>query len=221
MSEASLIACQDCDLLQRVPPIPAGGKARCARCGCVLAARPSDPIERPLALTITAAILFVVANTAPMMGLSAVGRQASTTIVGGAWVMWQEGEPLTAAVVAFCAVIAPACYILSMLAVLLAARRPPVPHWAGEVLRWGLHLQSWSMYEVMLLGVMVALIKIAELASVDPGIGMVALGALVVLFPAIGVSFDPREVWSRVAWEDGAPPLEPGDPGPNRSGMRV
>jgi paraquat-inducible protein A len=68
---------------------------------------------------------------------------------------------------------------------------------------------------------MVALIKIAELASVDPGIGMVALGALVVLFPAIGVSFDPREVWSRVAWEDGEPPVEPGDPGPNRSGMRV
>jgi len=56
---------------------------------------------------------------------------------------------------------------------------------------------------VMMLGILVALIKIAELATVDPGIGMVAVGVLVVLFPAIMVTFDPREVWKRVEWDDG------------------
>jgi paraquat-inducible protein A len=54
---------------------------------------------------------------------------------------------------------------------------------------------------------MVALIKIAEMASVEPGIGMYGVGALVVLFPAISVTFDPREVWKRVAWEE--EPVEP------------
>lgn len=205
-----LIACDECDLLQRVPPLPIGAKARCPRCGSTLATRPSDPIDLPLALTVTAAIIFVVANAAPMMGLSAVGRRASTTIIGGAYEMWLQGEPITAAIVAFCAVIAPACYIVFMLTVLVAARRPPVPYWLGEVLRWGLHMQPWSMFEVMLLGVLVALIKIAELATVDPGIGMYALGVLVVLFPAIAVTFDPREVWNRVEWAEGemhsAPP---------------
>jgi paraquat-inducible protein A len=58
------------------------------------------------------------------------------------------------------------------------------------------------MYEVMLLGILVALIKIAELAKVDPGIGMYAVGALVMLFPAITVSFDAREVWQRIEWAD-------------------
>lgn len=210
------MACQECDLLQRVPPIPAGGKARCPRCGFTLATRPSNPVELPLALTVTAAIAFVVANAAPMMGLSAVGRRASTTIIGGSYEMWLQGEPITAAIVAFCAVIAPACYILFMLTVLLAARRPLVPHWGGEVLRWGLHMQPWSMFEVMLLGILVALIKIAELATVDPGVGMYALGALVALFPAIMVSFDPDQVWKRVEWAEAETPPASGAPGAAR-----
>ena len=101
------------------------------------------------------------------------------------------------------AVIAPALYLLLMLAVLIAARRPPLPHWSGELLRWGLHMQPWAMYDVMLLGILVALIKIAQLATVDPGIGLFAMGLLAVLLPAIAVTFDAREVWKRVAWKHG------------------
>ena len=62
------------------------------------------------------------------------------------------------------------------------------------------------MGEVMILGIMVALVKIAELASVDVGIGMYAIGGLVVLFAAISMTFDPREVWRRVEWADGRVP---------------
>ena len=78
------VACPDCDLLQHLPELPPGGKARCSRCGNTLATRPTDPLDRPLALTIAAAIVFIIANTTPLMGLSAVGRHASTTIAGGA-----------------------------------------------------------------------------------------------------------------------------------------
>jgi paraquat-inducible protein A len=205
-----VLACPDCDLLQRVPVLEPGDKACCGRCGCDLARRPTDPLDRPLALTVAALIMFVVANTAPIMGLSAVGRRASTTILGGAYEMWMAGEHITAAVVAFCVVFAPALYLLFLLAVLIAVRRPPAPYWVGEMLRWGLHMQPWSMYEVMLLGVLVALIKIAELATVDVGVGMYALGALVVLFPAIMLSFDPREVWHRVEWVEDTVAEPPG-----------
>ena len=67
-------------------------------------------------------------------------------------------------------------------------------------------MQPWSMNEVMILGILVALIKIAELATVEPGIGMYAVGGLVVLFAAIMVTFDPREVWKRIEWADGRVP---------------
>ncbi|EXI79902.1 MAG: Inner membrane protein YebS [Candidatus Accumulibacter appositus] len=202
-SSQPLMACQECDLLQRIPVLPVGGRARCARCGFVLAARPRDPLELPLVLTLTALIVFVVANAMPLMDLSAVGRYASTTILGGARQMWLDGERITAMIVVFCAVIAPALYLLMMLAVLLAARRPPLPHWSGELLRWGLHMQPWAMYDVMLLGILVALIKIAQLATVDPGVGLFAMGLLALLLPAISVTFDAREVWKRVEWKHG------------------
>ena len=203
------VACPDCDLLQQLPELPPGGKARCARCGHALATRPIDPVDRPLALTLAAAIVFLIANTTPLMGLSAVGRRASTTIIGGAYEMWLQGEQITAAIVAFCAVIAPGGYILFMLTVLLAVRRPPAPQWVGEMLRGAHSMQPWSMNEVMLLGILVALIKIAELATVEPGIGMYAMGTLVVLFAAIMVTVDPHEIWKRVEWASKEGPHRP------------
>ena len=73
----------------------------------------------------------------------------------------------------------------------------------AEPLRWAGVMHPWSMNEVMQLGVLVALIKIAELATVEPGVGMYALGAMILLLPAIMVSFDPDEIWKRVEWADG------------------
>ncbi len=122
--------------------------------------------------------------------------------------MFLEGEQLTGILVAFCAVIAPAGYILFMLTLLLGARRSPVPGWVGLMLRTVHHFEMWSMLEVMMLGILVALIKIAELATVEAGIGMYAVGALILLFPAIVVTFDARELWRRLEWDDGElPPL--------------
>jgi paraquat-inducible protein A len=200
------VACPDCDLLQELPELPPGSKARCPRCGHVLASKPSDPLDLPLALTVAAAIVLIVANTAPLMGLSAVGRHASTTIAGGVYEMWVQDEKITAAIVAFCAIAAPAGYILFLLTVLLAVRRPPAPRWVGEMLRGAHAMRPWSMNEVMLLGILVALIKIAELATVEPGIGMYAMGALVILFAAVMVVVDPREIWNRVTWAEGERP---------------
>ena len=201
-SLSSPVACPDCDLLQRIPPIPPGDKACCTRCGCVIARKPAGSRDLPLALAITAAIVFVIANTSPLMDLSAVGRSASTTVVGGALEMFREGQQLTGILVAFCAVIAPGGYIAFMLTLLLGARRTPVPLWVGAMLRWVHHFETWSMLEVMMLGILVALIKIAQLATVHAGIGMYAVGALIVLFPAIVVTFDIRELWQRLEWDD-------------------
>jgi len=171
--------------------------------------QPTVPSDLPLALTIAATIVFILANASPLMDLSVVGRTASTTIVGGAYQMWLEGEEITGVLVAFCAVIAPGGYLLFMLTLLVAARRSPAPYWVGEMLRWVNHFQMWSMLEVMLLGILVALIKIAELATVEPGIGMYAVGALVLLIPAILVTFNARDLWQRVDWVDGERPPAP------------
>jgi paraquat-inducible protein A len=180
----------------------------------VLLKRPSGAGDAPLALTIAALIALIVANTQPLMELHVVGRFASTTIAGGAYVMWMQDQRLTAMLVAFCAVIAPALYVLFMLMLLLAARRPVVPAWAPEMLRWVGHLQVWSMLEVVMLGILVALTKIAELATVEPGVGMYAFGAAILLIPAIISKLDKHALWQKIARN-----VEPTPPSPSIGGV--
>ena len=198
--DASLIACPQCDRLQRLPELAPGTSARCLRCDQELWRRREDSLDRTLALTIAAAILYVVANTTPMLGLSAVGHHASTTVLGGAQQLWNDGREIVAVLVLFTAVVAPALQILFTLAIVLGARRTPAPRWVGTLLRHHPVTATWSMIEVMMLGVLVALIKIADYATVIPGTALFALGAMIFLLAAMQASFDPREVWERVEW---------------------
>ena len=195
-----IITCPDCDLLQSVPELPSDSTAQCGRCGHSISFNKPDSLERTLALACAAAVILIIANVSPLMELSVSGHQASTTILGGAMEMWFRGQQITALLVAFCTVIAPAAHVGMMIVVLLFTRRVSAPSWVGTMLRWSQWHKPWGMVEVMMLGIMVALIKIAELATVVPGIGMFAAGALVIIIPAMTVSFDPHEIWKRVSW---------------------
>jgi paraquat-inducible protein A len=157
----------------------------------------SDSLQPPLALAIAAAIAFVVANTTPLMTLSVAGLDSATTIAGGALQMWRRGYPATGAAVFFCAVLAPAGFILFALAALLGAQRPSAPRWLPALTRWAGILRHWSMPEVMLLALLVALTKMSQVATVVPGTGMYAAGALVVLSAALSQRVDPEKASAR------------------------
>jgi paraquat-inducible protein A len=202
VEDAALIACPDCDLVQRLPSLGPGVSARCPRCDFELARERESSLQRTLALGVGAAILFVIANSFPMLGLSVVGRSAETTVFGGAMHLWNDGREIVAVLVLFTVIIAPALQIGFVIAIALAAHLSRVPRWAGALLRHQPLTRTWSMIEVMLLGVLVALVKIAELAHVIPGIALFALGALTFVLAAVQAAFDPREVWERVAWVD-------------------
>ena len=203
LRDASLIACPDCDLLQRLPELATGASARCPRCDRELWRRREDSLNRTLALTLAAAVLYVVANAVPMLGLSVVGHRASTTVLGGVQQLWGNGQQVVAVLVLFAAVVAPALQIGFLLLIVLGVQRDPPPRWVGELLRHHPTTRIWSMIEVMLLGVLVALVKIADYATVIPGVALYALGGLVFLLAAMQASFDPREVWNRVEWAAG------------------
>jgi len=200
VADARLIGCLDCDLVQRLPELAPGASARCPRCDNELWRRREDSLQRTLALTIAAALLYVVANSVPMLGLSAVGHQASTSVIGGAQQLWHDGRETVALLVLFTAVVAPGLQIGLMLAIVLGARRQHPRRWVATLLRHHPTTTIWSMIEVMIIGVLVALIKIADYATVIPGVALFALGALVFLLAGIQASFDRREVWERVEW---------------------
>lgn len=205
VADAALVGCPHCDLVQRLPDLAVGETARCPRCDRELWRRREDSLDRTLALAIGAALLYVVANAVPMLGLSAVGHQASTTVFGGARHLWETGREVVALLVLFTAVVAPAMQIGFMLVIVLGARRTPIPRWVGALLRHHPTACTWSTIEVMMLGVLVALIKIADYATVIPGLALYALGVLVFLLAAMQSAFDSREVWARIEWAQDAP----------------
>lgn len=92
LADTALIGCSHCDLLQRLPELAPGESARCPRCNEELWRRQAASLDRPLALTITAALLYFIGNVEPMLGLSVVERQAYTTVFGGAEHLWFTGE---------------------------------------------------------------------------------------------------------------------------------
>lgn len=204
LSDASVVACLDCDLLQRIPEVPSGASVRCPRCDKELWRHKPDSFNRTLALTLAALTLYIIANSVPMLGLKVVGRTASTTVLGGAQQLWHDGQELVAVLVLFAAVIAPALQIGVLLLILIGCQRARPPFWVGMLLRHLHFTRTWSMIEVMLIGVFVALTKIAELATVELGIALFALFALVILLATIQSTFDPREVWKRVEWAEEA-----------------
>ncbi len=204
VADPALIACPHCDLLQRIPTIAPGASARCPRCDKELWRRREDSLDRTLALTLAAALLYVVANSVPMLGLTIVGRGASTTVIGGAQHLWNNGQQLVAILVLFTAVIAPALQIALMLAIVLGSRRERPPRWVGMLLRHHPTTRIWSMIEVMMVGVLVALVKIADYATVIPGTALFMLGALIFIFAGMQASFDSREVWEKIEWAQDA-----------------
>ncbi len=202
LADASLVACPYCDLLQRLPAVAPGETARCPRCITELWPRREDSLNRTLALTIAAAFLCFIVNIVPMLGLNAAGQESSTTVFGGAELLWEHGTHAVATLVFFSAVLAPALQISFLLLVLLGVRCEHPPAWVGTLLRHIPFTQLWSMLEVMLLGVLVALTKISEFATVIPGHAIFAVGGLVVVLATIQSIFDPREVWERVEWAE-------------------
>ena len=201
LADIALIACMHCDLLQRMPELAPGGSARCPRCDRELRRHRNDSLNRTFALTAAAAMLYVIANSVPMLSLTIVGRGASTTVVGGALHLWNEGSAMVAILVLFTAIIAPALQISFMLAVVIGSQREHPSQWVGTLMRHFPATRTWSMIEVMLLGVLVALIKIADYATVIPGVALFMLGGLVFLLAGMQASFDAHEVWDRIEWE--------------------
>lgn len=215
LADGTIIACPDCDLLQRIPDAPPGASVRCPRCDRELWRHRPDSLNRTLALTVTALLLYIIANADPMLGLTAAGREAFTTVVGGAEHLWRNGQELVSGLVLFAAVIAPGLQIAFLLLISLGGLRERPPFWVGTFLRHLHFTRTWTMLEVMLLGVLVSLTKIAEYATIIMGGAFFALFALVIVLAIIQSTFDPREVWERIEWAEPAAraPLPAGQTG--------
>ena len=195
---APLVACHECDLLQREVDVPAGGSARCLRCDAVLYRNPRNSLERACAFAVSAAVFFVLANAFPLVGLRVSGDLVETTLFGAAKALHAGGMPVLGTVVFLTTVVAPLIELVAMLGLLLPLYLGILPRGGASVFRTLRGVQPWRMPEVMLIGIFVALVKLAHLASVIPGIALFSLAAFMFLLAACISTFDPRLLWAKL-----------------------
>jgi paraquat-inducible protein A len=195
---ASLIACPECDLLQRIAPLEADAVARCRRCFTFLYRPHDDNIDGPLAYTLAAAALFIIANAFPIVGLEVQGQSATATLFGTAQALYQQNMKMLAALVFFTTIVVPGVQLAAMAYVLVPLRMGQVPHWMPMALRVLQAVRPWGMVEVFILGMLVSLVKLAGMATVVPGAGMWSFGGLLLMIAAAVASFDARFIWARL-----------------------
>lgn len=190
-----LIICEHCDAVYEPIALAPHQKASCVQCHAVIQRYDGLTIEQRLALTITAAVLWAFANVYPVMSIRLQGLSNSATLWDSVVALSQGPITFIALVAAVAIIIAPAFQLALLLWVLGYAhsnRRAP----AFNLCMRGLEtLRPWSMLEVCLLGALVAVIKLAGLLDVLPGIGLFALAALSLLMIRIA-GRDVRDLWN-------------------------
>lgn len=179
---SQVIACPVCDTMYRVDDEVAARDTRCVRCGHRLTFGRGEVIVRVVGLALTSAILMGMAMFLPFLDLSSGGRTVSSSlfeVVTG----FTHGSmvPLAFAVLGFILVLPLARFLLLIFALgPVALARPALPG-AEPALRWAFWLKPWAMAEIFMVGVAVALVKLAGLATIGMGAAFWVLAAVVLI----------------------------------------
>jgi paraquat-inducible protein A len=201
-----LMVCPQCDLL-----LGDADEARnrrcsiaCPRCSARLH-RSSDHggLENVLALACAALVLLVLANAFPVLGLDVNGQRSEATLLDAITKLWQAQMQPVAVLVLLTTIVAPLLELSTILWLVL-------PLWLGRrprafiaVIRLLNLARPWAMTEVFMLGMLVAMVKLAHFADLLPGIGIWSFGGLMLLLTALTVLTEPRDLWR--TWEAARP----------------
>lgn len=188
------VACPDCGLVQRLPPMKRRHLAECRRCARVLAGSATGRVEAPLALALGALLLLIPATIEPLLSVASHGAERTCWLTSGIVGLWQEGfVPLALIVGAFC-VAFPYIYLSALITVLAGLRLGRRAH-LGAAFRWIMLVRPWMMLEIFLVGCFVAYSRLRLVVGVHVLAGgwclMAATGALMLALTQL----DERTVW--------------------------
>lgn len=196
MPGESYLACPTCDVLYLEVPVPEGGRLRCDRCRTVLMTNRAGAMDRTLAAAFASLILLAIALFFPFLELSIAGVTRKASLLDAALAFADTLVAPLSIVTTLLIIVLPMIRALALAYTLLPLRlgRPPAEG-AGRAFRLAAHLRPWAMAEVFIIGVIVALVKIAGLASVTLGPAFWAMTALVLLVVIEAVSLDEWSIW--------------------------
>lgn len=194
-----LAECRHCGLLSRSPD-RAAARIHCPRCGSVLIARIPHSVARTWALVIAAFILYVPANVLPILTTTQLGQSESNTILGGVRYFIDTGDLLLAAVIFTASIVVPLTKLLVLCYLLISVQRKS--HWRPKdrtrLFRMIELIGPWSMLDIFVVALMVALVHAGALANVEAEPAALFFAAVVVITMFAAMTFDTRLIWDRM-----------------------
>jgi len=198
----ALTACHECDLLMEKPRLAYGEKAQCPRCGYELFAHRRHVVSRSLALVIAALALYIPANFMPIMHLKILGQASYDTVWSGVVGLYESDMQGIAVVVFLCSMAIPLIKLLCQLLVLLSIHLGRGRGLGLLLYRYYHHLRDWGMLEVYLMGVLVAMVKLADMAQLSLGIGLGCFIGLLLVQVWLEIAMTPHHIWQALSAGD-------------------
>jgi paraquat-inducible protein A len=198
---AGLVGCRHCT---RVWP---AGTAICGRCGAELEPRDRTSVQRVWAWLVAGLMFYIPANLYPMLTTRTVGFASEQTIVGGVIELAQHGAFGVAFIVFFASVVIPVGKFVAIAYLAIVSTRPTRHSPTAllhlyEVVEW---IGRWSMIDVFVVAILVALVQFNLVATINPGIAAVCFALSVVFTMLSAMSFDSRALWDRIEKQDDEP----------------
>jgi len=195
--------CHTCNLIVALPPEP-DARLGCPRCRAAVHRRKPNSLSRTWALLIAAVICYVPANVYPIMEVTSLGQDQADTILSGVIFLAVHGMWPLAAIVFIASVVVPVLKIILLATLTLSVQRRSQwrPRDRARLYRVVEAVGRWSMVDVYVVTILVALVHLGSLASVEAEIGAFFFGAVVVLTMFAAQSFDPRLIWDQLVVEE-------------------
>jgi len=193
---APLIICECCDAVYRRVPLSGRAVARCARCAAPLYKSARANLDHMLALAVAALLVFLIANAYPLMSLEVGGQYSEASLWNMIVDTYESSVSPLAAVAALTVFLFPLLQIGLYAWVLLPLRRGRVPAAFIGIMHALRQMQPWTMVEVFMLGLLVAVVKLGGMATATPGLGMWGFAVLTALLTLLN-SHDLEQLWER------------------------
>ncbi len=205
-----LARCPVCELLHRVPQQAARARTACSRCGSVIGFRRPDSLSRAWAFLLAAAVFYVPANLLPVMVVGRLGHEEADTIFSGVQAMLAAGWWAVAGLIFVASITVPLVKLLALAWLLVSVQRRSSwrPADRTRLYRVVEIIGHWSMLDVFVVSITVALIQLGAVANVAAGPGATWFAGVVVLTMFAAMSFDPRLIWDHA---EAAQASSPGD----------
>ncbi len=198
MNISNYLACPECDLLLQTQIFIIGDKAHCPRCHYLLNRPRADSVKRTFVLSLTGLFLLLPANLLPIVGVKVLGNSHDGTLLSGVLTLFDEDMWAVSIVVFLSSILFPMLSIILSLLISGHLYFNRANRYLSLWLRTLQHIEEWAMLEVYLLGIIVACVKLASMAELKFGLGLIAFVLLLFVTLTLTSFFDSTLFWREI-----------------------